>query len=169
MNKRLLLSAVVLSLSAPCCWAAQIDEIIWEYPGYTITVERAGEVQIDFVLNQQGRSREDIESHFSNYPEEKTRKFIASAAPLEELFRRVDSADWTPVKRSYRAPEGTFEYAGHEVLTRLILKSDGAIVKEVELGSSREKEWPPLLLKTVNGISSIAEQGGPLPRGPFLN
>ena len=168
--KLIFLLTLVMGLFPRPVLAAEVDEVIWKYPGYDVTVHRTGKVRVDFILNQQGISRESIESRFGSYPTEKFREYVANPEQLKQLFRRIDSADWIPVKVSYRAAEGTFEYAGHEVVTTLILKSKGVAVKQVEMGSSRKSDWPSFLREISEDLFALAGQDGrELPRGPFLD
>lgn len=150
--------------------AAEISEVIWKHPGYDITVYRTGRVRIDFVLNQMENPREQIEGHFSGYPPDRFWERNISQVALKEFFLLVDFSDWTGVKESYRAPVGTFEYYGHEGLTRLQLKSGDTIIKEIWLGDSRIQNWPPFVRRLIKEVVSIAtEDGSQLPLGPFLD
>ncbi len=167
---RLFFSVLLVVFLSQSAFGAEIDQVVWNHPGYSITVHRTGEVRVDFVQNQKGISRELIESSFSGYPKDKFRESLAGPERLKRLFQLIDSSDWTQVKASYRAAEGTFEYAGHETVTRLVLKSKGTVVKEVELGGSRKPDWPTFVLETVDDIVALAtEDGRQLPRGPFLD
>ena len=158
--KRIFFLVLVAGLFPRLALAVEVDEVVWEHPGYDVTIHRTGEVRVDFILNQPGHLPD---SSFLNYPNEKFLEYTANPEQLRRLFQRIDSPDRMPLKASYRAAEGTYENQGGEVVTTLILKSKGVVVKQVELGSSREKEWPRFLLEIINDIHAIAVESGPLP------
>ena len=173
MSKRYLRWGIVfpmLLLAHSLVFAISTDEVSYEYPGYTITIYRSGKVRIDFVLNQQRIPRADIEMSFANYPVERTREHSVSEESLQRLFNLVDSPDFAKVEQEYRAPEGTFEFYGHEVVPRITLKAKGETIKEVMAGSSQYENWPLSLREVVKLLESIAvEDGSSLPRGPVIN
>ena len=152
-------------------FAASVDEVVCEHPGYTGTIHRAGRVRIDFVLNQKGIDRRTIESGFVHYPDDKFWEHRIKEEALVGFFDRVNSAGFARMHQEYVASPGTFEYYGHEVIWVLTLKdAEGKVIQQIRAGSSRRNDWPPALRETLDQIVVIAEAGGShLPTGPLLD
>ncbi|MBI3322376.1 MAG: hypothetical protein HYZ94_01685 [Candidatus Omnitrophica bacterium] len=135
--------------------AEVVDEVVWEQPGYTVTVHRTGLVRVDEVPYD---------------PEKEFREQQGHPMRIKEFFLVIDSADLSGLKPSYRWPEGKLRHGRHEVLTAFTFKSRGEVVKQVELGSTVAPEWPAFLQELEKEIRLLASADGrPLSPAPWLD
>ncbi len=145
-----------------------IDRVVLIHPGYTITVSIDGSVRVDFLLNQKGIPRKEIEDEYAFYPRERSRQVNVDLRRTDALFALVRSPEFAAVGPEYLAPPGTFAYAGHRVIMTLRVYAGSTLARRVTFDSSRKKDWPAALRRVFDESIRLGEATGPLPVGPFI-
>jgi hypothetical protein len=146
-----------------------IDRVVLTHPGYTITVSVNGTVRVDFLLNQKGMPRKEIESSYVSYPREKSRQAKVDRRRSDALFALVRSPEFAAVGPEYLASPGTFAYAGHRVIMTLHVYTGSMLARRVMFDSSRKTDWPPPLRRAFDEVTMLGQATGPLPVGPFID
>lgn len=146
-----------------------IDRVVLVHPGYTIAVSANGSVRVDFLLNQKGIPRKEIESSYGAYPREKSRRTMVDRRRGDVLFALVRSSEFAAVAPEYLASPGTFAYAGHRVILTLSAYAGSALARRVTFDTSRKADWPAPLRRAVDEITQLGAATGPLPVGPFID
>ncbi len=144
-----------------------IDRVVLTHPGYTITVSTDGSVRVDFLLNQKGIPRKEIEQGFAFYPRERSRQVKVNHQRSDTLFALVRSPEFAAVGPEYLASPGTFAYAGHRVIMTLSY-AGSTRARQVTFDSSRKKDWPASLRRAFDECIRLGQATGPLPVGPFI-
>jgi len=145
-----------------------IDRVVFTHPGYTITVSIDGSVRVDFLLNQKGIPRKEIEEGYAFYPRKRSRQVKVDLRRTYALFALVRSPEFAAVGPEYLAPPGTFAYAGHRVIMTLSVYAGSTRARRVTFDSSRKKDWPAPLRRAFDQSIQLGQATGPLPVGPFI-